>query len=170
MFVPHLQRERTCVTTTPKHGTDTNWIPNLSYKPLSTKSTLRSTHLNSKIPTPHGRPMTVRCRATANLYIQAVNLRVAGIADSEGVDSKAGIELITDVLARKPGCGPTSSCEPFVDRAGVKAWPESGGILPSGPDVAFIQLDDLKRDTARWQERNNPGRIQLRPQSSEGSS
>ena len=44
--------------------------------------------------------MTVPCRATANLYFQALNLRGVGIPDSEGVDSEAGIELITDFLAR----------------------------------------------------------------------
>ena len=35
------------------------------------------------------------------------------ITDSEGGDSKAAIEVITDLLARKPGCGPASSCEPY---------------------------------------------------------
>jgi transposase len=35
------------------------------------------------------------------------------ITDSEGVDSKAAIEVITGFLARKPGCGPASSCEPY---------------------------------------------------------
>jgi transposase len=35
------------------------------------------------------------------------------ITDSEGVDSKAAIEVITDFLARKPGWGPASSCEPY---------------------------------------------------------
>lgn len=33
------------------------------------------------------------------------------ITDSEGGDSKAAIEVITDFLAEKPGCGPASSCE-----------------------------------------------------------
>jgi hypothetical protein len=46
---------------------------------------------------------------------------------------------------------------------GVFPVREASAIWPTGPDVAFIQLDDLNRDTARWQERNNPGRIQLRP-------
>ena len=35
------------------------------------------------------------------------------ITDSEGGDSKAAIEVITGFLARKPGCGPASSCEPY---------------------------------------------------------
>ena len=35
------------------------------------------------------------------------------ITDSESGDSKAAIEVITDFLARKPGCGPASSCEPY---------------------------------------------------------
>jgi hypothetical protein len=35
------------------------------------------------------------------------------ITDSEGGDSKAAIEVITDLLARKPGCGPASNCEPY---------------------------------------------------------
>ena len=35
------------------------------------------------------------------------------ITDSGGGDSKAAIEVITDFLARKPGCGPASSCEPY---------------------------------------------------------
>jgi hypothetical protein len=35
------------------------------------------------------------------------------ITDSEGGDSKAAIDVITDLLARKPGCGPTSNCEPY---------------------------------------------------------
>ena len=35
------------------------------------------------------------------------------ITDSEGEDSKAAIEVITGFLARKPGCGPASSCEPY---------------------------------------------------------
>ena len=35
------------------------------------------------------------------------------ITDSEGRDSKAAIEVITDLLARKPGCGPASNCEPY---------------------------------------------------------
>jgi transposase len=33
--------------------------------------------------------------------------------DSGDGDSKAAIEVITDFLARKPGCGPASSCEPY---------------------------------------------------------
>src|SRR5271156_4959124 len=35
------------------------------------------------------------------------------ITDSEGGDSKAAIEVITGFLAKKPGCGPASSCEPY---------------------------------------------------------
>ena len=35
------------------------------------------------------------------------------ITDSEGRNSKAAIEVITDLLASKPGCGPASSCEPY---------------------------------------------------------
>jgi transposase len=35
------------------------------------------------------------------------------ITGSEGGDSKAAIEVITGILARKPGCGPASSCEPY---------------------------------------------------------
>jgi transposase len=35
------------------------------------------------------------------------------ITGSEGRDSKAAIEVITDLLASKPGCGPASSCEPY---------------------------------------------------------
>ena len=35
------------------------------------------------------------------------------ITDSDGVDSKPAIEVITGFLARKPGCGPASSCEPY---------------------------------------------------------
>jgi transposase len=35
------------------------------------------------------------------------------ITDSESVDSKAAIEVITGFLSRKPGCGPASSCEPY---------------------------------------------------------
>ncbi len=35
------------------------------------------------------------------------------ITDSEGGDSKAAIEVITGFLARKPGCGPASSCEAY---------------------------------------------------------
>jgi hypothetical protein len=35
------------------------------------------------------------------------------ITDSGGGDSKAAIEVITDLLASKPGCGPASSCEPY---------------------------------------------------------
>jgi transposase len=35
------------------------------------------------------------------------------ITDSEGGNSKAAIEVITGFLARKPGCGPASSCEPY---------------------------------------------------------
>jgi len=35
------------------------------------------------------------------------------ITDSGGGDSKAAIEVITGFLARKPGCGPASSCEPY---------------------------------------------------------
>src|ERR1700691_3878218 len=39
----------------------------------------------------------------------AINL----ITDSEGGDSKPAINPITDSLARKPGCGPASSCEAY---------------------------------------------------------
>jgi transposase len=35
------------------------------------------------------------------------------ITDSDGTDSKPAIEVITGFLARKPGCGPASSCEPY---------------------------------------------------------
>src|SRR5271157_1458455 len=35
------------------------------------------------------------------------------ITDSEGRDSKAAIEVITGFLAKKPGCGPASNCEPY---------------------------------------------------------
>jgi hypothetical protein len=35
------------------------------------------------------------------------------IPDSEGGNSKAAIEVITGFLAKKPGCGPASSCEPY---------------------------------------------------------
>ena len=35
------------------------------------------------------------------------------ITDSEGGDSKAAIEVMTGFLARTPGCGPASSCEPY---------------------------------------------------------
>src|SRR5277367_2874744 len=35
------------------------------------------------------------------------------ITDSEGGNSKAAIEVITGFLAKKPGCGPASSCEPY---------------------------------------------------------
>src|SRR5271168_2292009 len=35
------------------------------------------------------------------------------ITDSAGGNSKAAIEVITGFLARKPGCGPASSCEPY---------------------------------------------------------
>lgn len=35
------------------------------------------------------------------------------ITGSDGVDSKAAIEVITGFLAAKPGCGPPSSCEPY---------------------------------------------------------
>ena len=35
------------------------------------------------------------------------------ITDSECGDSKAAIEVITGFLARKPGCGPASSCESY---------------------------------------------------------
>src|SRR6202008_1627630 len=53
-------------------------------------------------------------RETAGDY-----LRVAGIAlrrpggrGRQG-PSKAAIEVITDLSASKPGCGPASSCEPY---------------------------------------------------------
>ena len=35
------------------------------------------------------------------------------ITDSGGGASKPAIEVITGFLARKPGCGPASSCEPY---------------------------------------------------------
>jgi hypothetical protein len=35
------------------------------------------------------------------------------ITDSEGEYSKAAIKVSTDLLANKPGCGPSSSCEPY---------------------------------------------------------
>jgi hypothetical protein len=35
------------------------------------------------------------------------------ITDSEGGDSKPAIEVITDLSASKPGCGPASNCEPY---------------------------------------------------------
>ena len=35
------------------------------------------------------------------------------ITDSETGDSKPAIEVITDFLGKKPGCGPASSCEPY---------------------------------------------------------
>ena len=35
------------------------------------------------------------------------------ITDPAGRNSKAAIEVITDFLASKPGCGPASSCEPY---------------------------------------------------------
>ena len=35
------------------------------------------------------------------------------ITGSDGVDSKAAIEVITGFLAAKPGCGPPSSCQPY---------------------------------------------------------
>jgi hypothetical protein len=35
------------------------------------------------------------------------------ITDSEDGSSKAAIEVITGFLARKPGCGPASSCAPY---------------------------------------------------------
>jgi len=35
------------------------------------------------------------------------------ITDSEGGDSKPAIEVPTDFLVGKPGCGPASSCEPY---------------------------------------------------------
>ena len=35
------------------------------------------------------------------------------ITDSDGADSKKAIEMITGFLAKKPGCGPASSCEPY---------------------------------------------------------
>jgi transposase len=35
------------------------------------------------------------------------------ITDSEVENSKAAIEVITDLSASKPGCGPASSCEPY---------------------------------------------------------
>jgi len=38
---------------------------------------------------------------------------IDSITDSESGDSKAAIEVITGFLARKPGCGPASSCEPY---------------------------------------------------------
>ena len=38
---------------------------------------------------------------------------IDSITDSEGGDSKAAIEVITDFLAKKPGCGPASSCEAY---------------------------------------------------------
>ncbi len=54
-----------------------------------------------------------------------------------------------------------------VIAAGVGPW---DAHIREQKSVVNIQLDDLKRDTTRWQERNNPGRIQLRPQSSDGPS
>jgi transposase len=41
------------------------------------------------------------------------------ITDSEGGDSKTAIEVITGFLARKPGCGPASSCEPYRELIGL---------------------------------------------------
>ena len=35
------------------------------------------------------------------------------ITDSGGGNSKAAIEVITGFLAKKPGCGPASGCEPY---------------------------------------------------------
>ena len=35
------------------------------------------------------------------------------ITDSGAGDSKPAIEVITGFLAKKPGCGPASSCEPY---------------------------------------------------------
>ena len=35
------------------------------------------------------------------------------ITDSDGMDSKPAIEVITGFLGKKPGCGPASSCEPY---------------------------------------------------------
>ena len=35
------------------------------------------------------------------------------ITDSDRTDLKAAIEVITGFLARKPGCGPASNCEPY---------------------------------------------------------
>jgi hypothetical protein len=40
-------------------------------------------------------------------------LAIEPITGSEGRDSKAAIEVITDLLASKPGSGPASSCEPY---------------------------------------------------------
>jgi hypothetical protein len=37
------------------------------------------------------------------------------ITDSESAEAKPAIEVITDFLLRKPGCGPASSCEPYRD-------------------------------------------------------
>jgi hypothetical protein len=45
---------------------------------------------------------------------------IAPIADSAGGDSKAAIEVITGFLARKPGCGPASSCEPYRERIALE--------------------------------------------------
>lgn len=36
--------------------------------------------------------------------------------DAGSEASKAAIEVITGILARKPGCGPASSCEPYRER------------------------------------------------------
>jgi hypothetical protein len=38
---------------------------------------------------------------------------IDSITDSGGRNSKAAIEVITDLLASKPGCGPASSCGPY---------------------------------------------------------
>src|SRR6202020_1949059 len=53
-------------------------------------------------------------RETAGDYLRVagIDLRRPGGWGRPG-PSKAAIEVITDLLASKPGCGPASSCEPY---------------------------------------------------------
>jgi len=41
------------------------------------------------------------------------------ITDSEAGDSKPAIEVITDFLAKKPGCGPPSSCAAYREMSSL---------------------------------------------------